>query len=237
MRTLALPHHSLSLYRTVEDFPIGQFLRYQDYWEQALSETFIQEYTGETPPHALAFAVCVAAISGHPVEPLPDTELPTLLALLRSYGVTDALMREELAATRTASLTELKRIFPVHLADLTAEAMTDAHLQRRFVVATEVEIADLAAYQAADDAMKLSSAPVITPIRTARQVDEHLLDLLQPAPFSSRHWRLSQEMRERVFAALCELITRTGTANPQELPVVSFIHCLHAVQAQLPQAA
>ncbi|OUJ68040.1 hypothetical protein, partial [Hymenobacter crusticola] len=87
MRTLCFPHQTLSLYRTIEDFPVGQFLRYQNYWEQALSE---QEHIGETPPHALAFAVCVAAISGYPVDPLTDAELPILLDLVRSYGVTDA---------------------------------------------------------------------------------------------------------------------------------------------------
>jgi len=230
MRTITLPHHTLTLY-AVADFAASQFLRFQTYWEQALSG---EQSSPDATTEALAFAGCVAAIDGHVVEPLPTAELPTLAALLQSYGVTPTLQVEALHSLQESSITTLKQLFPEWLADLTLEAMTDEHMRRRFLAACAFEQADITAYLVATGREQpVDSVPVVTPIQTQQQLDEQLLDWLQPSSFGRQRWLLAQELRERAFAALYELLTRTGIPHPEELPVVAFVRALEMLRPQL----
>jgi len=250
MQHLSLPPHSVSLYRSLEDFPIEQFLRFQMYWEQPLLapnpdtedaaawsgqaaaapayptelELLLRAY-GSAPlpavaltPHHLAFTTCVAALDGKSLPELPSAAAADLLALLCSYGLSEDRIASELTATRQATLAELTQLSPAYFAHLEDETFAYTQRQRRLLQECAEELANL---------RTLSVTPAS--IRSTQQLQDYLLNLLQPAPWGEEFWRMAQPLRQQTFATLCALLRAAGTAHPEQLAVAPFVRALEAL--------
>ncbi|RSK50116.1 hypothetical protein [Hymenobacter rigui] len=241
MRTLDLnSQHQLQYYQSILELPVARHLEYQCYaalqngvgsteedaqrHEQlaarfdtrpgkeqqqflSLSNAHYARHFAEVSysPERLAFAVLVASIDGVPTMDISEEGLQRLLNQLTVCGLTPEHITQALASVQEAFGDELAVHFPARF-DTDADEVTRAsHLKRRVLALCDY---------------LLSADP--TALQTVEQMDNALLDMLEPAVFETGDPQNTLVLRRRAFGQLCSVLAENGVAAPEQLTLFQF---------------
>ncbi|MBT9395340.1 hypothetical protein KLP40_19390 [Hymenobacter sp. NST-14] len=241
MRTIQLsPQHSLRYYQSIMELPAGRHMEYQCYMaldagvgstpedvarhEQLAArfgarqgkehEEFLEKCNAHYAQHfvdtnfsarRMAFAVLVESVDGVAATDLTEYGLESLLTRLKVLGLTDEQVEECLDSVHEAFGNELAEHFPSRY-DQNGQEMNKAiHLKRRALA--------LCDYLLTEDPKHL---------KTIEDVDNALLDMMEPEVFETGHPENALVLRRIAFSQLCGVMADHGTPEPEKMTLFSF---------------
>ncbi|MBX0293132.1 hypothetical protein K3G63_21990 [Hymenobacter sp. HSC-4F20] len=241
MRTLELsPQHSLRFYQSIMELPAGRHMEYQCYMaldagvgstpedverHTALSARFgarkgkeYEEFLEKSnahyaqhfvemnySPRRLAFAVLVETVDGVPTTDITEHGLESLFTQLTVLGLTDELINKSLASVREAFGSELAEHFPSRYDQDGSEINKAVQLKRRGLA--------MCNYLLDQDPKHL---------KTIEDVDNALLDMMEPEVFETGHPENALVMRRIAFSQLCGVLADHGTPEPEKMTLFQF---------------
>lgn len=241
MRTIQLTSpHTLRYYQSIMELPAGRHMEYQCYMaldagvgatEQDIArheqmadrfsaregkeqEEFLERCNAhyakhfmETnySPRRMAFAVLVASVDGVAANDFTEHGLESLLAQLQALGLTNEQVDESLGSIQEAFGNELAEHFPSRYDQDGGEMSKALQLKRRGLA--------LCDYLLNEDPKHL---------RTIEEVDNALLDMMEPEVFETGNPENALVLRRIAFSQLCGVMADHGTPEPEKMTLFQF---------------